>query len=196
MARGKGKTIRELVIEYFTTRPHKDLEHGPVVDWVTEQWVKSHDNQPRDVWRMIRALYAEGFLIQVSKGIYRYDPEYVKTRNLEDFTPEQKEEIFKSDDYKCVICGLVIKNGVEIHADHIVPRSKGGKAEVENGQTLCTKHNNLKKAYNQTETGKRIFIKLYEAAKRKGDDDMENFLRDVLDVFAKHGVNDQIKWKP
>ena len=191
-----GKTINELLMEYFTAHPDEDLEHGPVVDWVTKQWLKDHSKPPRDPWRAIRALHEKGILIQVKKGIYRYDPDAVNEHELEDFTAQQKEEIFKHDDYRCVICGLGEKNGVEIHADHIVPRSKGGKAEVENGQTLCTKHNNLKKAYNQTETGKRIFIRLYETAKRKGDKDMEAFLQEVLEVFSKHGVNDQIKWKP
>jgi len=32
------KTIRELIQEYFQQHPNTDLPHGPVVDWVTEQW--------------------------------------------------------------------------------------------------------------------------------------------------------------
>ncbi|GEM_PF-5937847 len=34
------KTIRDLIIEYFKRYPHKDLSHGPVVDWVEEQTIR------------------------------------------------------------------------------------------------------------------------------------------------------------
>jgi hypothetical protein len=42
------KTVGELIIEYFLAHPNEDLEHGPVVCWVTEQWLKSHRTPPRD----------------------------------------------------------------------------------------------------------------------------------------------------
>ena len=63
-----AKTIRELVLEYFVNRPNEDLPHGPVVDWVTEQYVQEHGNPPRDPWRTIRQLHQEGKLIKVRQG--------------------------------------------------------------------------------------------------------------------------------
>jgi hypothetical protein len=35
---------------------------------------------------------------------------------------------------------------------------------VDNGQTLCSEHNFLKKTYSQTEFGKRFIIRLYKDA--------------------------------
>jgi len=189
------KTVRQLIMEYFYAHPNEDLKHGPIVDWVTEEWLKTHETPPRDPWRAIRALHQQGFLIKVKKGVYRYDPASVNQRELEDFTPEQKEEIFKRDNYRCVICGRGPQNGYEIHADHIIPKDLGGKAEISNGQTLCSIHNFRKKNYKQTETGKKMFIHLYELSKEIGDKNTMRFCEEVLETFEKHHVNDHIEWK-
>jgi hypothetical protein len=189
------KTISQLIMEYFYAHPNEDLKHGPIVDWVTEEWLKTHETPPRDPWRAIRALHQQGFLIKVKKGVYRYDPASVNQRELEDFTPEQKEEIFKRDNYRCVICGRGPQNGYEIHADHIIPKDLGGKAEISNGQTLCSIHNFRKKNYKQTETGKKMFIHLYELSKEIGDKNTMRFCEEVLETFEKHHVNDHIEWK-
>lgn len=189
------KTVNELIMEYFYAHPNEDLERGPVVDWVTEQWLKSHHTPPRDPWRAIRALHQKGFLIKVKKGVYRYDPRAVRKRELEEFTPEQKEEIFRRDNYRCVICGRGRHNGYEIHADHIIPKDLGGRADVTNGQTLCSIHNFRKKNYKQTETGKKMFIHLYELAKSLGDTETLRFCEEILEVFEKRHINDHIEWK-
>ncbi len=188
------KTVSQLIMEYFYAHPNEDLKHGPIVDWVTEEWLKTHETPPRDPWRAIRALHQQGFLIKVKKGVYRYDPASVNQRELEDFTLEQKEEIFKRDNYRCVICGRGPQNGYEIHADHIIPKDLGGKAEISNGQTLCSIHNFRKKNYKQTETGKKMFIHLYELSKEIGDKNTMRFCEEVLETFEKHHVNDHIEW--
>ncbi len=192
----RSKSISQLILEYFYAHANEDIEHGPVVDWVTEQWLKSHETPPRDPWRAIRALHQRGFLVKVRKGVYRYEPDAVKQRELDDFTPQQREEIFKRDNYRCVICGHGRHDGYEIHADHIIPNDLGGKAEVSNGQTLCSIHNFRKKNYRQTETGKKMFIRLYELAKSLNDKEMQRFCSEILATFEKHHINDHIEWKP
>lgn len=131
-----GKTVSELVMEYFRAHSKQDMKHGPVVDWVEEQYLKLHGKKPRDTWRAIRRLYQEGRLIKVKKGVYRFDPDYVRDISLLDFPHDVKEKIFQRDNYRCVVCGLGRKDGVEICADHIVPLDKGGTNTIENGQTL------------------------------------------------------------
>ena len=51
--------------------------------------------------------------------------------------------IFKRDRYKCVICGRSPANifGIELHADHIIPFSKGGKTREDSLRTLCNECN-------------------------------------------------------
>lgn len=191
----KKKSISDLIKDYFKAHPKQDLHHGPVVDWVEEKYLKLYKRKPRDSWRAIRSLHEKGFLIKVKKGVYRYDPDAVKHRELEDFTPEQKEQILKRDDYKCVICGRGRKDGVELHVDHIRPKYLGGKSTMDNGQTLCAQHNFIKKTLKQTETGKKMFIRLYELAKKERNQELKKFCADVLETYERHNINDHIVWR-
>ena len=81
---------------------------------------------------------------------------------------------------------------MEVVADHIKPKDKGGSNDVSNGQTLCTEHNLMKKIYSQTEAGKKYFIKMYERAVADDDERMSKFCRAVFDVYNKHKVNGHI----
>ena len=186
-------TIADLIMEYFRMHAKKDLEHGPVVDWVEEQYLKLYGKKPRDTWRGIRKLYQEGILIMVKKGVYRYDPDIIQHKELYEFSPKVKEAIFKRDNYKCVVCGRGREDGVEIHADHKKPLDKGGTNVIDNGQTLCSEHNFLKKNYSQTEFGKRFLIRLYNGALEKDDKRMVKFCKEIFDIYDKYGVNSHIK---
>ncbi len=191
----KDKSVSELIVEYFKSHSKQDLTHGPVVDWVEEKYIELYKKKPRDTWRAIRKLHEEGFLIKVKKGVYRYEPDLVHKRIIEEFTDEQKKIILKRDGYKCIRCGRGIKEGVELHVDHIDPKYKGGTAIIENGQILCSQHNFVKKYLNQTETGKKMFILLYELAKKKDNKEIFDFCKDLLEVYDKHNINGHIIWK-
>lgn len=186
------RTIGYLIMEYFKKHPKIGLKHGPVVDWVEEQYLKLYNKKPRDTWRAVRKLHQEGKLIKVQKGIYKYDPDYVHRLKLYDFPSDIKKKIFERDKYRCVICGLGTKDGVEVCADHIIPRDRGGNNTLENGQTLCSRHNLIKKNYSQTEAGKRYFIKLYKKALKMNDKKMLKFCKDVFDVYNRHKINSHI----
>jgi hypothetical protein len=185
----------DLIKEFFTKNPNRNIEHPEVVDWVVAEWKKCTGEVFRDPDRAIRSLSQKGFLIKIAKGIYKYDPNFVLNRELEDFTPEQKAAILKRDNYRCVICGRGREDGVELQVDHIKPKDLGGKATIENGQTLCAQHNFKKKNYKQTETGKKMFIRLYELAKSVGDTETQSFCSQILEVFEKNRVNGHIEWK-
>lgn len=177
----KNNVVREdLIIEFFKKNPNRDIKHPEVVDWVVMTYKKRTGNVFRDPDRAIRKLSQNGFLIKISKGIYKYDPTKVHKRELEDFTALQKEVILKRDGYKCVICGRGKKDGVDLHIDHIKPKDLGGGAIIENGQVLCSQHNFIKKNLKQTETGKKMFIKLYELAKSENNIELIKFCIDVL----------------
>ncbi len=191
----KKKSIKDLLIEYFKAHPKEDMSHGPVVDWVEIKYKQLYKKKPRDTWRSIRNLHEIGFLTKVKKGIYRYDPDTVEKRELDDFTSEQKAEILKRDEYKCVICGKGKKDGMELHIDHIKPKYLGGKSIIENGQTLCAQHNFIKKTLKQTETGKKMFIRLYELAKKEKNEDLKKFCADILETYERYEINGHIIWK-
>lgn len=185
----------ELLKEFFINNPNRDIKHPEVVDWVTEEYKKRTGKVFRDPDRGIRKLSQSGFLIKISKGVYKYDPDFIKFRQLEDFTQAQKQKILERDGYKCVICGKGKKEGVELHIDHIKPKDLGGKATIENGQTLCAMHNFQKRNLKQTETGKKMFIRLYELAKSENNKEIEKFCYDVLKIYEKHKINGHIEWE-
>ncbi len=182
-------------MEYFKEHPKRAIKHPEIVDWVVTEYKKRTGKVFRDPDRAIRKLSQEGQLIKISKGIYKYDPDFIEHKELEDFTEAQKEAIFKRDNYRCVICGKGKTDGVEIHADHIRPKDLGGTATIENGQTLCAQHNFQKKNYKQTETGKRMFIRLYDLAKSTNDEKLLKFCKAVLEVYEKNDINGHIVWK-
>lgn len=186
---------KDLLIDFFKNNPNRDIKHPEVVDWVVSTYKKKTGKVFRDPDRAIRKLAQSGFLIKVAKGVYKYDPQKAHIRNLEDFSPSQKAEILKRDNYKCVICGRGKKEGLELHVDHIKPKDFGGEATIENGQTLCSQHNFIKKNFNQTETGKKMFIRYYELAKKEKNHDLEKFCADILETFERHGINGHIVWK-
>jgi hypothetical protein len=189
----KSKSISDLIMEYFQMYPKEDLQHGPVVDWVEEQYLNLFDKKPRDTWRAIRKLYQEGKLIKVRKGVYRYDPDYDGEVSLADFSPEVKKAIFKHDKFKCVFCGRGEKDGVELCADHIKPKDKGGDNSIDNGQTLCAEHNLMKKNYSQSEAGKKYFIKMYRQAVAKKDKKVIDFCKELFNVYDQYKINGHIK---
>lgn len=186
----------DLIMAYFKKNPNKEMKHPEVVDWSVAEYKRKTGGVLRDPDRAIRMLAQSGQLIKIRKGVYKYDPDYVRNRQVHEFTSAQKEAIFKRDHYRCVRCGLGPAEAVEIHVDHIKPRDRGGEATIENGQTLCSSHNFQKKNYNQTESGKRMFIRLYELAKKNEDKALRDFCAAVLNVYEEHSINGHIVWKP
>jgi hypothetical protein len=51
--------------------------------------------------------------------------------------PGIRWQVFSRDNWKCIACGRNSEDGIILHVDHIIPRSKGGQNELLNYQTLC-----------------------------------------------------------
>lgn len=64
----------------------------------------------------------------------------VSTRNISD---KLRYQVLRRDNFKCCTCGASPAKdpSVELHVDHIIPWSKGGKNTLENLQTLCSRCN-------------------------------------------------------
>jgi 5-methylcytosine-specific restriction endonuclease McrA len=75
--------------------------------------------------------------------IHQTIPNLVPKDSTRAYTNNERLIIWRRDNETCIDCGNSIKFN-EMHADHIVPHSKGGKTTVENGQSLCISCN-LKK---------------------------------------------------
>jgi hypothetical protein len=186
----------EFVRSYFIARPMEIISHERAKADLETAYLTVMGKRLEDSDRAIRKLYGEGFLEKIAKGQYRYNPDTAGKKEFIEFSQSEKNEIFKRDGYKCVVCGLGRENGLELHVDHIKPRSSGGEGVLENGQTLCGKHNYLKKNFTQTETGKKSFIRLLELVEANPDDPnastMEAFVNELLDVYDKYEIDTHI----
>jgi predicted restriction endonuclease len=198
MTQKKKISQTEFVREWFVKRPNRDISHEESKAGIEDEYFKITKKRFEDVDRSIRKLAQIGFLIKVKKGWYRYDPKKAKIRNLEDFSASDKKIILERDGYKCVICGKGTKDGIDLQVDHIKPKELGGSATISNGQTLCASHNFRKKISSQTETGKKMFIRLLDSVKESDDKNaskIEKFCEEILKVFEKHDIDGHIKWK-
>jgi hypothetical protein len=193
------KTIsqKEFVKAWFRKNPDREIASAEFKSVIESLYEKEFGKRFEDVDRQIRHLNQEGFLIKVKKGVFQYVPGAEHHRVLEDFTQAQRNEILKRDGYKCVICGFGKAEGMDLQVDHIKAKELGGKADISNGQTLCAKHNFMKKVSSQTETGKKMFIRLLEASRESDEPnkaELVAFCEDILEVFEKHGINGHIEW--
>lgn len=188
-------TQRDLLMEYYKLHHGRDVPHPEIVDWAAAEWLKRTGKRFRDPDRAIRLLADMGQLIKVKKGVYRYDPDIVAEWERQLFSEKQKEQIKKRDNYRCRFCGMGPAEGVEIHVDHIRSPQHGGKSEIDNGETLCARHNYMKKKLGALESGKRFFISLYDTARKVNDKSTFDFCREVLEVYEKHRINGHVKWQ-
>ena len=184
----------DLIFSYYQRRPRQPIPHAEVVDWATAEWQRQTGKVFRDPDRAIRKLHQNGQLQKLGKGLYTYDPDLITDPDLEDFTAAQRSAILKRDGYHCVVCGLGPEHGRDLQVDHIKSKDRGGRATIENGQTLCAEHNYRKKNYGQTETGKKMFLRLLGLAQLEGDDKLCEFITDVLLTYERHGINGHIEW--
>ncbi|MCX5819422.1 MAG: HNH endonuclease [Deltaproteobacteria bacterium] len=70
-------------------------------------------------------------------------PTNIKPENRRDPSIGLRFKVLQRDKFRCLLCGRspVTELGCELHVDHIVPFSKGGKTTLENLQTLCSQCN-------------------------------------------------------
>ena len=79
-----------------------------------------------------------------NRGIYEYLLSgEEKHLNIRKFTPKMKRVAYERQSGICKICGKKFEIG-EMHGDHIVAWSNGGKTVAENCQMLCAKCNREK----------------------------------------------------
>lgn len=63
--------------------------------------------------------------------------QYLRQREREMMTDRVRMQILTRDDFRCKMCGASGRDGAELHIDHIVPVSHGGRTLAENLQVLC-----------------------------------------------------------
>ena len=95
---------------------------------------------PVELQKQVKELLADNE-VQRNSGIYEYLlTGEKKVLNLRAFDENEKLTMYHRQGGKCAICGLPF-DIKEMHGDHVIPWSKGGRTTLDNGQMLCAKCN-------------------------------------------------------
>ena len=114
-------------------------------DVVSIEWRTYKDKTYEELEKEVSKLFADDE-VQNKKGIYTYVFDKKESNlNLRAFTDSEKDTMYERQLGICPMCGGHYDRD-QMHGDHIVPWSKGGKTTLENGQMLCRDCNLLKGA--------------------------------------------------
>jgi len=115
-------------------------------------------------------------------------PPATRTRRRRELGEEEKEQVKRRDEYKCLCCGARGR-GVRLRVDHIVPYALGGETSLENSQTLCSTCNKDKAVneinFRQTKTqlaGPKDLVLLPPIG------DVDRSLRRIVNAFYHCGA--------
>lgn len=118
--------------------PMKGVPWGPLYNQY-----HLNDYDPDELEEKVSKLFADDE-VENKKGIYEYvfDGDQ-KHLNLRAFSDSEKDTMYERQGGICPMCGNHFDRD-QMHGDHKIPWSKGGKTTLENGQMLC-RDCNLKK---------------------------------------------------
>jgi superfamily II DNA or RNA helicase len=122
--------------------------------------LKTEYESPGNLWRVFYKnfhMFITAFDLELTRIILEeMDPDsngkYISAPNMpenmidNEVTKEEKDQIKSRDNFTCLCCYRSGK-GVNLQIDHIIPVFQGGRADVENSQTLC-KECNMQKGKN------------------------------------------------
>lgn len=94
---------------------------------------------------------SDRFVLAIRKKRMDYTPRKKKITSKElrkGISLKLRYEIFKRDDFKCVLCGATAKDD-ELVVDHVKPVVQGGTNTQENLRVLCRACNHGKMIYEQ-----------------------------------------------
>lgn len=136
--RNREQDLAQWFIEFENMRAQDELKEPEQQD---PKLVIYHERVSNSSDTMDSLTYRHNFLKENLLATVRNLPQKDPKRNFDD---AQRQVIFRRDKGICQACGRICEWN-DWEADHIIPWSKGGKTEVENGQVLCPSCNSKKK---------------------------------------------------
>lgn len=135
------EAVFDWVKHVFGSAPDKSMQG---VAWGLLYNKHRHDNlDPTWMQQQVRELMANEEVMKKS-GIYQYllegDEKFLQPRQFDKSTAMT---MYEKQGHRCAMCGEK-KDFKDMHADHIIPWSKGGKTEISNCQMLCIPCNEKK----------------------------------------------------
>lgn len=167
----EGKAIKDYMAEHQHDTHATPLKqyYKSVIDWVELTFPKYRAKQMKGLqWGLLYNEYGKNIYdpsaleaeltellkdddISNQKGIYEYllsGKTKEKVLSIRQFSENERRIMYERQGGICPMCKREKKSKQwaieEMHADHIIPWSRGGHTTLANGQMLCREHNLIK----------------------------------------------------
>ncbi len=164
----EGKTVEEYMAEHQHDTHATPLKqyYKSVIDWVELTFPKYRGKLMKGLeWGLLYNEYGknvydpnslEADIVELlkdddvtkQKGVYEYllsGKKKEKTLSIRQFTENERRTLYERQSGICPMCQADGKDKhyeiEDMHADHIIPWSRGGHTTLDNGQMLCREHN-------------------------------------------------------
>ena len=171
IASAEGKTIEEYMAEHQHDTHATPLKQyfKSVIDWVELTFPKYRAKLMKGLeWGLLYNEYGKNVYdpnaleaaivdllkdddVTKQKGVYEYllsGKTKEKALSIRQFTENERRTMYERQGGVCPMCKAEGKDKIwnieEMHADHIIPWSRGGHTTLDNGQMLCRDHNLIK----------------------------------------------------
>lgn len=179
-------TQKGCILEVMIKNINKDLKTKEITYPAAESYrIRTSKEFAEITGRGVRHLNQSGYIVSVSKGIFKFTGRYTDSRSTP-FPKNIRDLIIKRDNYTCQNCGITEKEGGLLTADHIIPQYRNGQPTLENGMCLCTKCENIKSNYSVKTFGLKMYKKFLKISVKQKDTQNEKFFRELIDVFEKN----------
>ncbi len=126
-------------------------------------WFGLTGKQFRDPEKMLRSLFAEGFLErhQTKQGSYRYNKSASAKKIIDEFPIKIRQDALDSYGLVCKTCREVL----DVDQAYVLPRipfARGGVPELRNAQVLCVRHALLVHMMADNKNARKIFEDILE----------------------------------
>lgn len=126
------------------------------------RWVMLYKRLTVNRYFIVKARELSNQRMALEKELIDKKEEIDSMRNVEQgrlFKGRLRHMVLERDNFKCVLCGRGVPNGVSLEVDHIIAWVDGGKTVYDNGQTICSECNkgkhHAKKFNNKVKEFKR-----------------------------------------
>jgi hypothetical protein len=181
----------DFALQWFQRQPHKKFTPAEIREFLAADFLAEHGKTFSDPNRAARTLVQAGRLQRSQKGMeqsFWYDPSL--DTEPEEFTSDEKTQIFERDSFRCRICGRGPVDNTPIFVGYAKSINRGGKLDVDNGRTLCGVHRWVLETAQDSAESAVNFRRLRARLPRIGESPRAtNFWNEFLELLKRYEID-------